>query len=220
MKYLKLSIILIFIILLSGCTTTPQKQEPTIIPAPQETETTIITPNITVAPNMTTASTLVTKKVTGMGTILKSEMLKLVPLFTAYNDDLIANDYKKLGTDNLALRKEVESQSDYFGDTLSSSEIEGAKDFTASDKILYQKYSGYLKTFKNMVVSTELALTFINDDNSELNAADKLNLIGTALDDRNKLYDQVDTIFDSCKEYEVDCGQNDASVKLLKKKLF
>lgn len=152
--------------------------------------------------------------------IILQSFIQLDPLFGAYTDDLITNDYEGLAKDSLTLRKEVMRQQKYFGDSLASSKIEGASKFSSKDKILYQKYIGYLDILNGMIKSNELALLLINDKDLELSVMDKLELLNPALNDKERAYDQVETIFDTCEEFGDECGRDDPRVEQLTRRDF
>lgn len=152
--------------------------------------------------------------------IILQSFIQLDPLFGAYTDDLITNDYEGLAKDSLTLRKEVMRQQKYFGDSLSSSKIEGASKFSSKDKILYQKYIGYLDILNGMIKSNELALLLINDKDLELSVMDKLELLSPALNDKERAYDQVEIIFDTCEEFGDDCGRDDPRIEQLTRRDF
>lgn len=152
--------------------------------------------------------------------IITDNLASISPIFVSYSDDFIIDDYKKLAIDTLALRKEVQKQQNYFGEKLSNSKIVDAATFSSKDKILYQKYIGYLEILNDMIKSTERALALINDDNSELTLNDKIEILSPAIYARERAYSQIDTIFDLCDEYGDGCGREDSIIEQLKKNKF
>jgi len=220
-KLFAIAAIIIAAVMITGCTTNSQ---PTTAPTPTaQPIATVSTGNETASASPTPQPTQEEPKSSNSSTIpeiLQENMKKLSPFFETYLDSAITDDFKKLATDTMAFRKEVQRQQDYFGDTPGSSEIPGADTLEGTDKILYTKYVGYLVTLNDMITQTQYSLMDINDDNNELTADEKLKYLTPAIDARYRAYDQLDSIFEFCDSNGCDCGENDPTIKLLKKNLF
>lgn len=206
-------------ILFVGCTNTANpgvgKSDTNVISTPVQTQIN------TAEPAQSPVNKDVPAKNAGnINDIIHAKLQLLSPLFVNYNDDLIVGDYKKLATDTLALRKEVKAQQDYFGETPSKSLIENINSISSPEKIAYQKQVGYLKTLNDLIVQTEDSLVYVNDDNSELTAKDKLKIFEPVIERREIAYYQVKTLLETCDEYGNSCGSDDEIIQNLKKNPF
>lgn len=216
-------IVILAMVLITGCISSqlPAKnvsdtQNPTPVQSVQQTiEPENITQSVE-SDNIKVENVIPSKK--SIDIIVFENLMKIAPLFSDYYDDITINDYQKLASDNLALKKEILSQQDYFGVSQTSTKIEDARSFSSNDKVLFLKYVKYLDIMNKLVSSTNQALKSINDDNSKLTSEEKTLLIREADFNRNDGYNQINAIFDSCEAYENKCGKDDSIIIILKEK--
>ncbi|HWQ67294.1 MAG TPA: hypothetical protein VN372_10525 [Methanospirillum sp.] len=234
-------LILILLVLLTGCTDTPssKKQLPTESPtisqpstqaASETTQQIEVTPSQTIEkiPEVTKVPSQTPRvNVNGldkgtalvMGEYVLDGIMNMSPIYSDIRDDFAVKDYTRMATDSLKLQRYTEKVLEdlSFDSKVPNKDLFG--DISNQDLMVFKKYIGYLNSMKKLSESIQLPLSFIKDDPSKVGLRDKIDSFSPAMYQSREAKEQLESLMTTCDDFGAICGQNFDEVKNLKKPL-
>ena len=154
-----------------------------------------------------------------IGPFVVESIREISSLYSNLRDDFVTKDYDKMATDALLLERYTEKRIEEISidEKIPREEIFGK--LSSKDRIIFNKFNGYLLNMQQISDEVKTPLSYIKDDPSLVDVKDKIDKFAAAVRASHDANFKLEELMDACDEYEVDCGQSLSEKKVLEKSI-
>ena len=208
----------------SEITTPTPTPIPTTVPTtiPTTVPTTIPTPVPTTVPTTipTTIPTPVPTQASEFRTDIISGFSDIAPLYSQLRENVHLADYYRVDSYSRDLVRTTNAEMARIGYNPDSPNVRNpfSDGLSSTDKVLYNKYAAWLGHIRDVGENAQGAMFLRRENYLDFSRMSRDEIFYSTLDASNKAVTELNSLFDSCNLYKIDCGENSANANALKRR--